>query len=68
MTYRIERMDDFITKKVTVVYSTRIHDRAIKKALDMIANFTSGDDISDYAIIGYRKGKEVYGINFSDLA
>lgn len=68
MTYRIEKMDDFYTKKVIVVYSTRLHDRAIKKALNMIANFTYGDNISDYAIIGYdRKGKEVYTINLSDL-
>lgn len=69
MTYRIEKMDDFSTKKVTVVYSTRLHDRAIKKALEMIANFTHGDSISDYAIIGYDyKGKVKSEINFSDLA
>lgn len=67
MTYRIEKMDDFLTKKVTVMYSTRVLAKALEKVKEI--SMTEPEDcLHDYALVSYDyKNREVDASNISDL-
>ena len=67
MTYRIEKMEDFTKNQVTVVYSTRVLARVIKKAKE-ITKTCPTDMLHDYAMVCYDyKNREVDSYNLSDF-